>query len=111
VDQDEHGGGMIPKVKVNLTKQKGAEGLTHFTCSKPVSTMGRKGVDIKINDLDCSRVHSQIEILGGTRVFIKDLGSTNGTFVNGKRITTQELNSGDIIQVGQTFFEVQIESN
>jgi pSer/pThr/pTyr-binding forkhead associated (FHA) protein len=111
VDEGENGGGMIPKVKVSLTKQKGAEGLSNFTCSKPVSTMGRKGVDIKINDLDSSRVHAQIEILGGTRVFIKDLGSTNGTFVNGKRITTQELNSGDLIQIGQTIFEVRIESN
>jgi pSer/pThr/pTyr-binding forkhead associated (FHA) protein len=103
-------GGVVPRVKVDLVKQKGAEGLSHFTLTKPVSTIGRKGVDIKLNDLDCSRCHAQIEILGGIRVFVKDLGSTNGTFVNGKRVTTQELNSGDIIQVGQTFFEVKIES-
>jgi pSer/pThr/pTyr-binding forkhead associated (FHA) protein len=33
---------------------------------------------------------------------IRDLGSTNGTFVNGDRITSQRLNDGDRVNVGRT---------
>ena len=33
---------------------------------------------------------------------VEDLGSTNGTFVNGERITTEHLESGDRITVGRT---------
>jgi pSer/pThr/pTyr-binding forkhead associated (FHA) protein len=35
-------------------------------------------------------------------IWIEDLGSTNGTFVNGERITAQRLNPGDVVRVGQT---------
>ena len=33
---------------------------------------------------------------------IRDLGSTNGTFVNGERITSQRLADGDLVNVGRT---------
>ncbi|MDB5038549.1 MAG: forkhead-associated protein [Bacteriovoracaceae bacterium] len=101
---------VVPKIKIQISKKAGPEGMANFICTKPVSTIGRKNVDIKLSDLDCSRLHAQIEIVGGTRAFIKDLASTNGTFVNGKRITTQEMESGDKIQIGQTIYEVTIES-
>ena len=35
-------------------------------------------------------------------VWVEDLGSTNGTFVNGERITAQRLEAGDVVRVGQT---------
>jgi hypothetical protein len=35
-------------------------------------------------------------------VWIEDLGSTNGTFVNGERITSERLSPGDVVRVGQT---------
>ncbi len=101
--------GAIPKVKVRLKIKKSPDGQFEFECTKPVSTIGRKDVDIRLNDLDCSRKHAQIEIIGARQVFVKDLASTNGTYVNGKKVTQQELNSGDLVQVGQTLFEVQIE--
>lgn len=100
----------LPKIQIRLQKKKGPEGLSQFICTKNVSTMGRKNVDIKLNDLDCSRLHAQVEIVGGSKAYAKDLGSTNGTFVNGKRISMQELNNGDLLQIGQTIFEVRIES-
>ncbi len=100
---------IVPTIKVTLTKIKGPEGLTNFICSEPITTMGRRGVDIKLNDLDCSRLHAQIEIVGSKKALIKDLASTNGTFLNGKKTSTEELKTGDIIQVGQTFLKVSIE--
>ena len=41
-------------------------------------------------------------------VWVEDLTSTNGTFVNGKRITAERLKPGDVVRVGQT--ELQLES-
>ena len=41
-------------------------------------------------------------------VWVEDLGSTNGTFVNGKRITAERLQAGDVVRIGQT--ELRLES-
>jgi pSer/pThr/pTyr-binding forkhead associated (FHA) protein len=40
---------------------------------------------------------------------VEDIGSTNGTFVNGARVTTpRRLSSGDVVRVGQTDFRVDV---
>jgi FHA domain len=41
-------------------------------------------------------------------VWVEDLGSTNGTFLNGERITAERLTKGDVVRVGQT--ELRLES-
>jgi hypothetical protein len=42
-------------------------------------------------------------------LWVEDIGSTNGTFVNGARVTTpRRLSKGDIVRVGQTDFRVEI---
>ena len=102
-------GTTVPKIKVRLKVRRGPEGTSSVDCTAPMTTFGRKDVDIRLNDLDVSRKHSAVEILNGDKVFVKDLGSTNGTFVNGKKVTRQEIQSGDLVQVGQTIFEVSIE--
>jgi len=57
-----------------------------------------------------SRHHCLLEI-APPRCFLRDLGSTNGTFVNGKRVTEAFLVSGDRIQGGQTLLEVEVQSD
>src|SRR5687767_9097302 len=54
-----------------------------------------------------SRNHCIIEI-APPQAFIRDLGSTNGTFVNGMRMETAYLKSGDRIQGGETVLEVEV---
>ena len=73
-------------------------------------TLGRgDDNDIVVNDDLASREHALIERValpgksGETRYMIRDLGSTNGTFVNHKQVSEQALNDGDVIRVGQTF--------
>jgi len=57
---------------------------------------------ISINDSNISRKHAEMRQAGGEYV-VADLGSTNGTLVNGIRITGQQrLNEGDIISFGST---------
>lgn len=54
-----------------------------------------------------SRHHCILEI-APPQIFLRDLGSTNGTFVNGIRVETAHLKSGDRIQGGETVLETEI---
>ncbi len=56
-----------------------------------------------------SRHHCLIEI-APPRAFLRDLGSTNGTYVNDIRVETAHLKSGDRIQGGETVLEVEVSS-
>jgi len=56
-----------------------------------------------------SRHHCLLEI-APPRCFLRDLGSTNGTYVNGQKVSEAFLHSGDRIQGGQTVLEVEVQS-
>jgi pSer/pThr/pTyr-binding forkhead associated (FHA) protein len=72
--------------------------------------IGREG-KVKINtDRFISRRHAQIEIRDA-RVFLEDLKSTNGTFVDEERLNGRtELNNGKIFRVGRTWLEITWEA-
>ncbi len=54
-----------------------------------------------INDAEVSRKHARLMFQGGKYV-LEDLGSTNGTFVNGQRLASQAvLKSGDVVSLGE----------
>ncbi len=57
--------------------------------------------DIRIDDDSISRLHVKL-MLDGTSVQIEDLNSSNGTLVNGNRVTTEPLRDGDKIRLGET---------
>lgn len=57
--------------------------------------------DIALPDPNVSRVHARIEKRGDS-YFVKDLESTNGTFLNEKRVTDAELAESDVVRVGTT---------
>jgi len=68
------------------------------------ATVGReKGNTIQINDRHSSRFHCRVEAYR-SRYRLVDLGSQNGTLLNGKKVTKRNLNHGDRIEVGETIF-------
>ena len=86
-----------------ITMQRGPATGKVFTLVKTSLTIGRElDTDIPVNDVEVSRRHSRLtEMADGYQV--EDLGSTNGTFVNGQRISQPVmLHSGDLIALGET---------
>ena len=71
-----------------------------------ITVLGRdNSADVILDDPGISRRHTEIRVTSdGPHLVasIRDLGSTNGTFVNGERITSQHLADGDRISVGRT---------
>lgn len=64
-------------------------------------------VDVTLEDAFASDRHARFDTTGG-RLFVHDLGSTNGTMVNGARITERTaLEEGDAVQIGGTIMEVR----
>jgi sigma-B regulation protein RsbU (phosphoserine phosphatase) len=79
---------------------------------RPVLTLGRSSTnDIPLSDRTLSRVHAKIEGLEGGMVRLVDLGSRNGTALNGNRISEPVvLKAGDRIQLGETLVDIVDES-
>lgn len=72
------------------------------------TTIGRgPDNDIVLDDPATSRRHAHIEFRDGMYV-LTDLGSANGTLVNGRRVTVKGLADGELIQVGQNVMRVSI---
>ena len=67
-----------------------------------VRTIGRAtGADFIVDAALVSRVHCRLTALPGGQLEVRDLESTNGTYVNGQRVDVARLVSGDRLQVGR----------
>ena len=76
--------------------------LTFRLLPGTLKTMGRAPrADFVVDAALVSRVHCRLTLNQGNELELEDLASTNGTFVNGKRVQTAQLESGDRIQIGR----------
>ena len=76
-----------------------------FAIEQPVMTIGRASqCEIQIEDDKVSRRHAEINLRDG-QVWLTDLQSTNGSYVNSKRISETPLKDGDLILIGRVLFK------
>ena len=80
-----------------------------FSVTHEVTLLGRReDCHLRIPLGDVSRKHCRLVKEDGT-LRIEDMGSSNGTYVNGERVQETALNPGDTVQVGPVVFVVQID--
>jgi pSer/pThr/pTyr-binding forkhead associated (FHA) protein len=85
----------------------GAGSTLQLTVSTRLGRGGENAVQLDGDDFVSSR-HAVLEPRAGG-LWVEDIGSTNGTFVNGARVTTARLlRTGDVVRIGQT--ELRLES-
>lgn len=70
----------------------------------------REGCDIRIPVASVSREHCELRVEDG-KLIARDMGSSNGTYINKQRIQEQQVSAGDLISVGPAVFVAQIEGN
>jgi len=92
--------------KLVLTQQD-CEGM-EFVLEKANVTLGRATINeiVLLHDSKVSRHHARID-KRGAGFAIMDLGSTNGTYVNGNRVASSALSPGDVIKLGDTVFRFE----
>jgi predicted component of type VI protein secretion system len=85
-----------------LTMRSGPNPGTVYALDSDQISIGRDSSNsISVNDAEVSRHHARLNFQGGKYV-LDDLGSTNGTFVNGQRLTgPRVLKSGEVISLGE----------
>jgi serine/threonine protein kinase len=66
--------------------------------------------DTRLKDPQISRVHCQLQCQDG-RLMLVDSGSTSGTLMGGKRVKEQALKPGDVLQIGGTQLQLQVEGS
>lgn len=89
-----------------VVKSDTSPGL-HITVRSPLVLGRSPEADILLDDPYASDFHLRLGLTDG-QVVVSDLGSTNGTYVNGRRVVTPlTLRRGDAVQVGKTVMEVR----
>lgn len=82
---------------------RGVDEGKQFDLSAPIVTVGRHSANaVPLHDTQVSRRHLELRACGGGQYQVCDLGSGNGTLLNGTVVTTANLRSGDTISVGQS---------
>jgi pSer/pThr/pTyr-binding forkhead associated (FHA) protein len=95
-------------VNLVLLKKNGSRKV--FPLPSEITTIGRRrSCDLHIPLASVSKKHCQLHLDSGV-LKLRDLGSRNGTNLNGKPVDEAVIQSGDLIEVGPLKFQVQIDN-
>jgi pSer/pThr/pTyr-binding forkhead associated (FHA) protein len=82
---------------------RGRDQGKQFQLTAPVSRIGRDASSsVQLFDTEASRSHAEIRFASDDQFELVDLGSSNGTKVNGQLVSRHQLTTGDRIEIGQT---------
>jgi len=107
IDQDLR---LPPGLRASVECVAGSDAGKVFRFTRGNVAIGRKTGEIPLTDLEASRRHAVIEVFGREMIFLRDLGSTNGTYHNGQRVSVSRLRNGDTIGVGRSVLKLDIRS-
>jgi len=79
-----------------------------FRFTNGTMTVGRRTGEIPLTDVEVSRKHAIVEMFSKDMIFLRDMGSTNGTFHNGRRISSAKLQNGDTIGLGRSVLRLRL---
>ena len=100
----------IPEeLRFSLKVLEGTESGKIFEVTRSRVTVGREEGEILLGDPLVSRKHAAFEVYGCHHIVLKDLASTNGTYLNDRLIAYSKLNHGDKIRMGSTILMAVIE--
>jgi len=91
-------------IRVRIEVTDGPQKGNKFNVPLPC-TIGRRDATIRVRDMTVSKTHASLGVSGGKIIF-KDLGSTNGSIVNGKQVKEIELASGSVVRLGNTTLKI-----
>ena len=85
-----------------MLSSEGTEPVVIRLAPGTTKTLGRAAqADLIVEAALVSRVHCRLRVNPAGDLEVEDLGSTNGTQVNGRRVTREQLNDGDMLSVGR----------
>ena len=95
--------GARPQAGVVLVAQTGPNAGNSFPLEEGINRLGRDPASctVLLDDEAVGRNHCVLQLNEGT-ITVHDLGSANGTFINGNRLTGKELTSQDTVTIGGT---------
>ena len=95
-------------VPLTLKVYKGNELIASKDYDRDLIKIGRlSSAHLCLEDEKVSRIHAVIDVGQDGAMFVTDMGSVEGTYINGKRVTKSPLTFGDQIKVGATIIHVQ----
>ena len=103
IDQDLR---LPPGLRASVECVAGSDAGKVFRSRVMSPSAGRR--EIPLTDLEASRRHAVIEVFGREMIFLRDLGSTNGTYHNGQRVSVSRIRNGDTIGVGRSVLKLDI---
>lgn len=92
---------MPANLRISVAILSGNDAGAVFQITEPITVIGRTGCDIVLNDPEVSRRHARIEIRD-TNFSLRDLKSTNGTYINEQHIQVAPLENRTEFRIGST---------
>lgn len=91
-----------PRMEGSVEVMSGPDVGRVFRFARGSVLVGRRQADVALSDPEVSRRHASVELFGPDMAFLRDVASTNGTFVNGRRVSMARIHPGDRITCGKS---------